>query len=102
MTAAGRPPRAATSRRRHIGRRLTGAYAYDRVAAALYEVIVDSVELGPCEVRAAQSRDWLRTAVARPIRVSCVLALETLRRELDRTFDAAPTGLSDWLDETAG
>ena len=102
MTAVGRPSRAAMSRRRQIGRHLTGAYAYDRVASALYEVIVDSVELGPCELRAAQSRDWLRTAVARPIRVSSVLALESLRRELDRAFDTAPTGLSDWLDETAG
>ena len=68
---------------------------------ALYEVVVDSVELGPCEVRAAEARAWLRLAVARPLRVSSVVALESLRRELDRVFDGAPDVLVDWLDEHA-
>jgi len=99
VTAAARRPPAAWSRRRQIGRHLTSAYAYDRITAALYEVVVDSVELGPCEVRAAEARAWLRSAVARPLRVSSVVALESLRRELDRVFDGAPDVLVDWLDE---
>lgn len=99
MSAVGRRPRAPASRRRQIGRHLTSAFAYDRIAAALYEVVVDSVELGPCELRAAEAREWLRTAVARPLRLSSAVALETLRRELDRAFDGAPEVLNSWLDE---
>jgi hypothetical protein len=86
------------TRRRSIRRHLTTAYARDRVRAALYEVVVDAVEFGPCSLQAQAGRDWLRAAIARPLDASTEAALTALAGEFDRAFDGAPPEVRAWLE----
>jgi hypothetical protein len=97
LTAASRPT-VGRSRRRSIERRLRGAYAEDQVSAALFRVIVDAVALGPCNGPSELHRDWLRAAVGAPLRSATEAALETLARDVARTFERAPADLRAWLD----
>ena len=96
---AGR--RTIRSRRRVIERRLASAFAHDRVASALYEVLVESVETGPCRLHAEAGRAWIRGAVAAPLMLATEVALATLEAEMARAFDEAPAEIRDWLDASS-
>jgi hypothetical protein len=86
------------SRRRAIDRRLAGAYAHDRIATALFDVVVDAVDFGPCRLRTADGREWMREALCGPLKASTEAAIVTLARELDRAFDHAPSEVRGWLN----
>jgi len=86
------------NRRRSIGRQMTSAYAHDRIATALYDVLVDSMAFGPCSVHCPEARDWLRTAMARSLERSTDAALRRLSQELDRAFSGAPDEVRAWLE----
>lgn len=98
MTTVMNAPSAAARRRRSIRRHLTSAYARDRVRAALYEVVVDAVEFGPCSLQARAGRDWLREAVARPLEAGTDAALAALAGAFERAFDEAPADVRAWLE----
>jgi hypothetical protein len=91
-------PSAVHSRRRMIERRLSSAFARDRLASALYDVLVEAVETGPCRLHAQAGRAWIRDASADPLRIATDVALATLDAEIARAFDHAPTEIRDWLD----
>jgi hypothetical protein len=86
------------TRRRVIEREIATEYARDRLARALYEVIVDSVRFGPCELPTGEDREWIRRAVARPIREATDAALEILAQRLSEVLAAAPSELRARFD----
>jgi len=87
-----------STRRRSIRRHLTSAYAHDRITAALYEVVVDAVEFGPCRLACPDGREWLRDALAVPLGGGTDAAISALARALDRVFDDAPPEVRAWLE----
>jgi hypothetical protein len=85
------------SRRAAIDRRLAGAYAHDRIASALYDVVVDALEFGPCSLHRAEARNWVRDAMAAPLQASTDAAIVVLRRDLRRALETAPVDVTIWL-----
>lgn len=96
-TPEAEPGTEAPTRQHAIGRHLAGTYARDRVVAALYEVVVDSVAFGPCRLRPSAGRDWMRSAIAEPLGIATDAALAALAAELDRVFATAPDEVRAWL-----
>jgi hypothetical protein len=66
-----------------LDHRLRTAGAHSRLAAALHEVALDAVRVAPLS-RAEQ--DWLRDALAGPVRTATEAALGTLSAELERVL----------------
>jgi hypothetical protein len=73
-------------------------HARDRVARALYEVLVDSVDFGPCDLPTAEDREWIRGAIAAPISEATEVALEELAARLAAALERAPNGLMARFD----
>ena len=83
-----------------VERLLTTTYARDRVAEALYEVLLDGLTCSPCDLPAADDREWIRGALAVPIQDTTSAALRTLVWEMARVLENAPDGLLDRLDRS--
>ena len=67
------------ARCRLIARKVVSEYARDKVAKALYEAALEGLDFGPCELPSATDREWLRVALAGPLRDATAAALRTLR-----------------------
>ena len=80
-------------RSRTIERQVATDYARDKVARALYEVIVDGFEFGPCDLPTRDDREWIRGAIAVPIQEATEIALRVLARRLTQAKERAPNGL---------
>jgi hypothetical protein len=74
--------------------RIDTEYARDRLAKALYEVILYSVGYGPRDLPAAEDREWIRGAIAIPIRETTEVTLHILASHLGKALEQAPSGLS--------
>jgi hypothetical protein len=85
-------------RRPPIERQIDTGYARDKVARALYEAIVDSVEFGPCDLATAADRDWIRGAIAVPIQEATDVALRVLAWHLEQALERGPDRLLDRLE----
>ena len=83
-----------------VERLLTTSYARDRVAEALYEVLLDGLACSPCDLPAANDREWIRGALAVPIQDTTSAALRTLVWEMARVLENGPDGLLDRLDRS--
>jgi hypothetical protein len=81
-----------------IEREITTEYARTMVAKALYDVIVDGVGLGPCDLPAGADREWIRGAIAVPIQEATDVALRVLAWRLTQALERAPNGLLDRYD----
>jgi hypothetical protein len=81
-----------------IERQIATDFARDRVAKALYEVIVDGVRFGPCDLPTGEDREWIRGAIAMPIQEATEVALRVLAWRLAQAFDRAPNGALDRFD----
>jgi len=92
-TVAYAPPRA-------IERQIATEYARDKVAKALFEVIIDGVEYGPRDLPAFADREWIRGAIAIPIQEATEVALHVLAWRLGQALDRAPNGLARRYDAT--
>lgn len=86
-----------TGRRRAIERRVTTDFARDRLARALFDIVVDGLELGPAAVRSNADREWIRTAIAEPIRHAVAASLDCLAEELDAAVERCHPDLADRL-----
>jgi hypothetical protein len=80
---------------RLIGRHVDTEYARDKVAKALYEAVIEGLELGPRDLPMAEDRQWIRGAMAVPLQEATDAALEVLAGSVTRILEAAPTGLLD-------
>jgi hypothetical protein len=85
------------ARLRTLNRHLTTEYARDQVSRALFEVVVDGMEMGACRLPAAD-RDWLRGALVMPIHEATNVALDVLAWRIDRILDGAPEPLRERFD----
>ena len=83
---------------RTIERQIATEFARDKVAKALFEVILDSVEVGPRDLRSFEDREWIRGAIAIPIQEATEVALHVLAWRLTQALDRAPNGLSHRFD----
>jgi hypothetical protein len=81
-----------------VERLLTTSYARDRVAEALYEVLLDGFTGAPRDLPEANDRDWIRGALAVPIQQTTSAALRALVWEMTRALSEAPQGLLERLD----
>jgi hypothetical protein len=81
-----------------IERQIATDFARDRVAKALYEVIVDGLRFGPCDLPTGEDREWIRGAIAMPIQEATEVALRVLARRLAQALDRAPNGVLDRFD----
>ena len=81
-----------------VERLLTTTFAHDRVAEALYEVLLDGLTCSPCDLPAVGDREWIRGALAVPIQDTTEAALRTLVWEMARVLENAPDGLLGRLD----
>jgi hypothetical protein len=86
------------SRRDMLERLVATAWARDRLAAALYDVVADGLEFGPCDLPSVADREWLRGAIAMPLQEATDQALEGLVCRLAEALERAPDGLVDRLD----
>jgi hypothetical protein len=93
VTADYAPPSA-------IERQIATEYARDTVAKALFEVIIDSLEYGPRDLRTSADREWIRGAIAIPIQEATEVALHVLAWRLSQTLDRAPKGLARRYEAT--
>jgi hypothetical protein len=76
-----------------IERHIATDYARDKVALALYEVILDGVGYGPRDLRASEDREWIRGAIAMPIHEATEVALHILAWRVMQALERAPDGL---------
>jgi hypothetical protein len=83
-----------------VERLLSSAYAHSRVAEALYEVILDGLAFGPCDLPKADDREWVRGAMAIPIQEASGAAIRALAWEVTQAFEHAPDGLLDRLQRS--
>jgi hypothetical protein len=83
-----------------VERLLTTTYARDRVAEALYEVLLDGLTCSPCDLPAADDREWIRGALAIPIQDTTAAALRSLVWEMACVLENAPDGLLERLDRS--
>ncbi len=67
--------------------RIHSSYARARLSEALHDIALDAVHPNPRLT--AGERDWLRAALARPIRIATEAALGTLSAELERALEDA-------------
>lgn len=79
----------AIRRRRAIERLVATDHARDRLARAAFDILADGLDLGPFAVRSAADREWVRAALARPIRRTADHAIDRLIVEL---FDVLADG----------
>jgi hypothetical protein len=91
-------PDAKHARLRTLNRHLSGEYARAQVSRALFEVVIDSLELDPCRLPANADRDWLRGAMAMPIHEATTVALDVLAWRMERLLDGAPEPLRERFD----
>ena len=86
------------SRLRTLNRHLSTQYARDQVGRALFDVVVDGMEFGPCALPTADDRDWLRGALAVPLHEATDVALDVLAWRISQLLDGAPEPLRDRFD----
>jgi hypothetical protein len=82
----------------HVGsveRRIATDFARDKVAKALYEVILDGLEFGPRDLPTPADREWIRGAIAMPIQEAAGVALHVLGWRLTQALERAP---DEWMD----
>ena len=85
-------------RSRAIERQIATDYGRDRIAKALYEVIHDRLPVGPRDLPTTADREWIRSALARPIQETTEVTLRVLAWRLAQALDRAPDGLLTRLD----
>jgi hypothetical protein len=85
------------ARCRAIERQISTDFGRDKLAKALYEVIVDGLSISPRELSAPGDRDWIRGAIAMPIQETMDVALHVLAWRLAQVLERAPDGLNDRL-----
>ena len=76
-----------------IERQITTEFARTKIAGALYEVLREGMEFGPCDLPEAEDREWIRGAMAVPLQEATSAALESLAWGMTRAFERAPNGL---------
>lgn len=81
-----------------VDRLLATSYARDRVAEALYAVLLDAFTGASCDLPDAIDRDWISGALAVPIQRTTSAALQALVWEMSRALGSAPEGLPERLD----
>jgi len=92
------PTRLATpehSRPRTMERQIATEYARERVATALYEVILDGMQFGPRDLPSCEDREWIRGAIAVPLQEATEVALRVLATSLTTALERAPNLLLD-------
>ena len=76
-----------------IEHRIVTEYGRDKVAKAVYEVLLEGLRFGPGDLPTAEDRDWLRGAMAVPIQEATDAALEVLAWAMVRTLERSPGDL---------
>lgn len=83
-----------------VERQINTEFARGNVAHALYEVLVEGLEFGPCELPQAEDREWIRGAMALPLQEATEAALASLSRGMARALQRAPAGLMDRFEQS--
>jgi hypothetical protein len=82
-----------------IARRVASPYAHDKVAAALFEAVVQGLEFGPRDLPLAEDREWIHGIVAVPLQHATDAALQALVSSVRQALERAP---NDFLDRYEG
>jgi hypothetical protein len=90
----------AQRKRLAVERQINTEHARDNVAHALYEVLVEGMEFGPCELPDAEDREWIRGAMAVPLQEATEAALRSLSHGMTRTMEQAPAGLLERFERS--
>jgi len=90
----------AQRKRLAVERQINTEYARDNVAHALYEVLVEGMEFGPCELPAVEDREWIRGAMALPVQEATEAALRSLCHGMTRAMQRAPAGLLERFERS--
>jgi hypothetical protein len=83
-----------------IARHLATDYARDKVARALHDVLLDGLEFGPCDLPKPEDREWIRAAMAVPVREVTEAAIQLLARRVTEALEAAPNDLLVRFEES--
>jgi hypothetical protein len=67
-----------------LSHRVHSAFARDRLGQALHEIALDVIH--PSPTLGTTEREWLRAAVARPIRIATEAALGAFAAELEQAL----------------
>jgi hypothetical protein len=78
-----------------VERRIATDFARDKIAKALYEVLLDGLEFGPRDLPTPADREWIRGAIAMPIQEAAGVALHVLGWRLTQALERAP---DEWMD----
>jgi hypothetical protein len=79
---------------------LRTASARQLVAKALYDVLWDGIDFGPCELPRPEDREWMRGAIAIPIQEATDIALQGLAWQIAVAFEHAPRGILERFDRS--
>jgi len=85
---------------RLIAHQVVTEFARDKVSKALYEAVLESLDFGPRDLPSPADRDWMRGAMATPLRDATDAALEVLSWSVGRTLEQAPAGLMDRFERS--
>jgi len=75
-------------------------YAHDKVAAALFEAVVQGLEFGPCHLPVAEDREWIRGMIAVPLQEATDLAIQALVMSVGRALERAPNYFLDRYEQS--
>jgi hypothetical protein len=88
------------ARCQRIARRVASIYAHDKVAAALFEAVVQGLEFGPRDLPLAEDREWIRGMIAVPLQEATDLAIEALVMSVGRALERAPNHFLDRYEQS--
>jgi hypothetical protein len=83
-----------------IERQIATEFARGKIAGAMYEVLLEGMEFGPCELPQAEDREWIRGAMAVPLQEATDAALASLSWGMVRALERAPNGLLDRFERS--
>ena len=80
-------------RRMHVEHLVATDAARARLARAAFDAVVDGLDLGPCALRSAADRAWVRVAIAAPIQRAADRALARLVEDLTEALGGGDPAL---------
>jgi hypothetical protein len=83
-----------------LTQRIASDEARTKLAEVLYEVMTESTQFGPCDLPAAEDREWIRGAMAIPIQAATEAALELLAWSTAQAISHGPDGLLTRLERS--
>lgn len=85
---------------RVVARQVVTEFGRDKVAKALYDAVLEGLAFGPRDLPRPEDREWIRGAIAIPLRDATDAALEVLSTSVSRILERAPAGLLERFERS--